>query len=125
MGRKIFAQHYAVSHVPYANEKPYVVSVSMRHNAKQLLETMPTVKTMSPDRRDRLRQKNVESNEAKERVGRPSQKNISAPFRGELAPIKGKKHIEDPTGNHMRSRPIQYVEGGASTAGGYMMRPPP
>lgn len=125
MGRKIFAEHYATSHVPFAHEKPFALNVSMRHNCKQLEETMPVHRQMSPDRRDRLRKKNVESNEAKERAGRPSMKNVSEPFRGELAPIKGKKHLEDPVGNPMRSRPIQYVEGGASTAGGYMQQPPP
>ncbi len=125
MGRKIFAQHYATSHVPFAHEKPFAVSVSMRHNGKQLEETMPVIKQMSPAHRDRLRKKNVESDEAAERVGRYSKKNESEPFRGELAPIKGKKHLSDPTGNPMRPRPIQYVEGGASTAGGYMQQPPP
>ena len=126
MGRRIFAEHYAVSHIPQANEPPFTLNVTMRHNLKQNEETMPTVRGMAPARRDRLQMKNIESEEHPERVGRPSKKNESDPFnKGQLEPIKGKRHIDEAaTVGVMRPRPVKYVEGG-STAGGYLATPAP
>jgi hypothetical protein len=109
------------SQIPAANEKPYIVNQTARHNYKHLEETTPKPAVRLVVKENRLRRKNEETDFQPEPLHRPpSKKNISNPFRGEahVTPIAGKNHVQEPSPLPGK-RPIRAIPGG-TTAGGYM-----